>query len=146
MKLALGTSRALVALALLAGSALALPAPQNFSADVVGDNVEFSWDAVEGAAKYSVDVDAAVTLVDGSELSAELSYGTSDRTDGGDMADPDLTVPAATILSDLAAVLGVEVNAIAGVDALARVKALNPGRGKGRQNNPFSNTDSFTLP
>jgi hypothetical protein len=121
-----------------------LDAPQNFTADVVGVNVVFDWDDVTGAEKYSVDVEATVTVFGLLEdVVVELSYGTSDRTDGGGMGDSDLTVPLDTLLADLAAELGVSVGDILEVDAEAKVKALNPGDGNGAQNNPYSDPDDF---
>jgi hypothetical protein len=122
----------------------ALAAPLNFTAIVSGDDVVFDWDPVVDATKYSVDIEAEVTVAALGEETVELSFGTSDRTDGGDMSDSDLTVPIATILSEIAAELGVDEADIISFDATAKVKALNPGRGKGRQNNPFSNTADFS--
>lgn len=123
-----------------------LDAPENFTATVSGEDVLFDWDDVEGADKYSVDIEAEVT-VDGviDPVLVELSYGTSDRTDGGDMADSDLTVPVSMLLDDIAAELGVPVESILSVDATAKVKALNPGKGNGAQNNPFSDPDDFII-
>ncbi len=130
----------------------ALPAPENFTAEVVGDNVEFDWDDVEDADKYSVDIEITALVdivvdeqvVDTVEMDASLSYGTSDRTDGGDMADSDLTISLDTLLADLADELGVDVENIQSIDASAMVKALDAGKGKGRQNNPFSDPDDFS--
>jgi hypothetical protein len=136
--------------AILCGASVmlwALDAPLNFTATVVDSDVVFDWDDVVGATKYSVDIEAVVTVTGLAEdVTVELSYGTSDRTDGGDMGDSDLTVPIDTILADIAAELGVDVADIEGFDATAKAKALNPGKGKGRQNNPFSNTDTFSYP
>jgi len=131
----------------------ALDAPANFTATVGGTDVVFDWDDVLGATKYSVDVDAAVTYtIDGIdyEASGDLSYGTSDRTDGLPMAQSDLTVAQATIIADVFAALtaqGIDVSLITGltIDALASAKALNAGKGAGAQNNPFSAPDDFQL-
>jgi hypothetical protein len=129
-----------------------LPAPTNFTATVVGDEIVFDWDDVVGATKYSVDVEATVTYVDASgnvqSGEVELSYGTSDRTDGGDMGDSDLTITVEQGLADLAAALGVDPALLedAEIEAWAAVKALDPGKGKGRQNNPFSNWDEIDEP
>ena len=144
MKGAAKTVSLLVVLCVAATVLAALVAPQSFTATVVGDSADFTWDPVEGATKYSVDIEAVVTIAVLGDATVELSYGTSDRTDGGDMSDPNLTVPIATILSDIAAELGVEVADIVSFDASAKVKALNPGKGKGRQNNPFSSPDDFS--
>lgn len=130
--------------ALLAVPALAaLPAPENLTAAVASGDLVLDWDDVAGAAKYSVDLELTVTYATDGEpqtVEVELSYGTSDRADGGDMADSDLTIPLAIILEDIAAELGVDPSEITSLEAVgtAKVKALDPGKGKGRQNNPFS--------
>ena len=133
-------------LALCMATALALEAPQNLTVAVVGNDLECSWDAVDGADKYSVDVEAVVTLdLDGvtEEVEVELSYGTSDRTDGEDMDDPNLTVP---LLDGVTSQLGVLAEEVVSIEGTARVKALNPGKGRGRQNNDFSAPVSFSWP
>jgi hypothetical protein len=70
-------------------------------------------------------------------MSVDLSFGTSDRDDGGEMGDSYLEIPF-----DVADFIGLDVNADTVpdtlIDALARVKALGPGKGNGRQNNLFS--------
>jgi hypothetical protein len=118
-----------------------LEAPTGLTCDVVDDTIAADWDDVDGAVKYSVDVVAAYdTDGDGEpDETAEFSFGTSDRTDGGEIGDSDLTIP----LEDL--VVGVDTDGD-GVDdtffepvaAELKVKALDPGKGKGRQNHPFS--------
>lgn len=131
----------------------ALPAPANFTAVVGATDVVFDWDDVAGATKYSVDIYATVTYkiaeVD-TTASVKLSYGTSDRTDGGVMGDSDLTVAQGTIIEDVVAALaagGVDVGLITDltIDGSAAAKALNPGKGAGRQNNPFSTPATFQL-
>ena len=147
------TMVALGVVGLMCTVAWALDAPANFTATVANTDVQFDWDDVVGAVKYSVDVDAMVTYTIGGmdyEADVELSYGTSDRTDGGDMADSDLTVAQSTIIDDVLAELmaqGVEVGLITDmmIDACGKVKALNPGKGAGPQNNPFSAPDDFEL-
>jgi len=128
-------------------TALALDAPQNLTVAVVGDDLACSWDAVDGADKYSVDVEAVVTLDLGGgvteEVEVELSYGTSDRTDGEDMDDPNLTVP---LLDGVTSQLGVLAEEVVSIDGTVRVKALNPGNGRGRQNHDFSAPVSFSWP
>lgn len=54
------------------------------------------------------------------------------------MGDPDLDVTYA----ELEAAAGAEAGAFAGFDAHAKVKALDPGNGKGRQNHSFSSPES----
>ena len=113
-----------------------LDAPENFTATVMGNEVVFAWDAVEGADKYSIDVEAYVML-DGvmGPVSVDLSYGTR---------DPGLTVPVPMLYDDIAAALDVAPGAIRTLDAWAKVKALNPGKGRGPQNTPFSEPDDFS--
>lgn len=114
-----------------------LDAPENFTATVMGNEVVFSWDAVEGADRYSIEVEAYVML-DGvmGPVSVDLSYGTR---------NPGLTVPVPMLCDDIAAALDVAPGAIRTLDAWAKVKALNPGKGRGPQNNPFSEPDDFSI-
>ena len=120
--------------------ALALDPPANFNADYAdGDEfISTSWDPVEGATKYSVNVYAEYdTDGDGiGDMSEDFDFGTSDRDDGYLMSDPFLNIPFAAISVDI------DVNEDGNPDtltgAMARVKALNPGKGNGRQNHPFS--------
>ena len=150
-----------LAVALMAGPAFAaLPAPANFTAAWDTDVLECDWDDVTGATKYSVDITATATYDTGeddpdtgedilAEVEVEASFGTSDRTDGDPIGQSDLDIPEADIV-DLLAALDAEL-VLLGVDAIsvdleAKVKALNPGKGKGRQNNPFSSSVSVPLP
>jgi hypothetical protein len=142
----------------------ALPVPTNMNCvlddttgDVTDDSICFNWDAVvvgdKDVPKYSVDIEVPVD-VDGDgfeDMIVELSFGTSDRTDGLPMSDPNLCVP----LSELVYDYDVDGNDIIdeieqGIPltgtASAKVKALDPGKGKGRQNNTFSLPCSFDLP
>ena len=129
----------------------ALPAPLNFTATAGVDDVVFDWDDVVGAVKYSVNVAIDVTYDVGAgpqQIDVELSFGTSDRTDGGDMGDSNLTVAQSDIVDAvLSALAGQMITGVTDLtlDATATVKALSPGKGAGRQNNPPSNTDTFQL-
>jgi hypothetical protein len=121
-----------------------LPAPTNLNVAPGIEALLFDWDDVAGAVKYSLDIEALVTYYDEvamTEVTVEvtLSFGTSDRTDGGLMGDSDLTVPIDDIVTALLDQLGVDLEDIISVeDAIAKVKALAPGKGQGAQNNPFS--------
>jgi hypothetical protein len=121
---------------------------------VVGaTDVALDWDDVLGATKYSVDLEGTVTfdyfdgtsLIEDAELDVELSFGTSDRTDGGLMGDSDLSIAKGDL--ELALILAIQdalglppenLVALDGFDGEAKVKALDAGNGKGKQNNPFS--------
>ena len=131
-----------------------LPAPENLSCgladtdgDMSNDSVCCSWDPVTNAVKYSLDIEVPVDTsepADGiADMVVELSFGTSDRTDGGSMSDPNLCV----LLLDIAYDIDVDgvPDQLSG-DAEIKVKALAPGKGKGHQNNPFSIPVTVTLP
>ena len=77
-------------------------------------------------------------LGDEATASVEVSFGTSDRTDGGEMGDSDLTIAIDDLAAAIAAELGIVADDVIALDGSAKVKALDPGNGKGRQNNPFS--------
>ena len=132
----------------------ALPAPLNLGVDDSGDPILLTWDDVINATKYSVDVEGEVTfayvnesdvLILDATLDVELSFGTSDRTDGRPMGDSDLDITLAEL--EAALILAIQealelppenLVAVDGFDGEAKVKALNPGKNKGKQNNPFS--------
>jgi hypothetical protein len=106
--------------------------------------VTFSWDPVDGAYKYSVDV---IVKVDSDndgviDMTLQFSFGTSDRTDGYGMEDPFLSIPLDEFVFDINGD-GI-LEQVAGF-ADAMVKALSPGKGKGRQDNPFSTVYPFIL-
>lgn len=120
---------------------LALDAPTGLSVDVDSAAVSLDWDDVTGAVKYSVDIEGTVTyelLGDEATAFVEVSFGTSDRTDGGEMGDSDLTIAIDDLAAAIAAELGIPAGDVTSLDGIAKVKALDPGKGKGRQNNPFS--------
>ena len=135
------------AFVLLSGSwAMAfLDAPTGLTCAIEEDSVYFDWDDVVDAVKYSVDVEVPVDVDgDGSpDMIVELSFGTSDRTDGGLMEDSNLYVPLTEFVYDLDDD-GI-ADPLSGL-ATGKVKALAPGKGKGRQNNPFSISCEFILP
>lgn len=135
---------ALAVLVLLLGSANAananhLAAPTGLVCDATADPITLDWEDVGGAVKYSVDFRLTQTVDEVTTI--ELSIGTSDRTDGGLIGDSDLDVT----YGELEAAAGVEAGALADFDAYAKVKALDPGRNKGRHNHSFS-PESFCGP
>jgi hypothetical protein len=128
----------------MAASAPTLPAPTNLICGFDADSANFSWDAVLGANKYSLDVEVLIsgTWVEG--VIVELSFGTSDRTDGRLMGDPNLDVPLVDFVYDLDSDPLTPPDVLSGLPARAKVKALNPP-GKS-QNNPFSDWLYFSIP
>jgi hypothetical protein len=114
----------------------ALGVPTDFVVNFDGTTIATSWTAVPDATKYSVNIVAEYDLDEDGvlDLSVDYDFGTSDRTDGALMSDPNLNIPYDALLYD---VDGDGVGDIAPGMAAARVKALNPGKGNGRQNNEF---------
>lgn len=147
--IALAAVSILVAIPVLA----ALPAPTGLLVTVNSDNIALDWDDVLEATKYSVDIEGTVTfdyfdgvsLVEDATLDVQVSFGTSDRTDGGLMSDSDLTIAKTDL--ELALIAAIQdglalppeyLVALASFDGEAKVKALKSGNGNGKQNNPFS--------
>lgn len=134
---------AMAGLVLLADRAQAerLDAPGNVRCTVEDGVIVVVWDDVEGADKYSVDVEAEYDI-DGEIEVGEFSFGTSDRTDDGEMGDPNLSIALADlelceeIVDEDGNVIGEVCHAPVAVRV--KVKALNPGKGRGPQNHPFS--------
>ncbi|MHC4221388.1 MAG: hypothetical protein ACYST9_03125 [Planctomycetota bacterium] len=137
-----------------------LDAPQWVDVNYTDTNDVFlDWTDVSGARKYSVDIKGTATYFDpdsqtSREIDVELSIGTSDRKDGGSMGDSDLIVSISEL--DYAVVYalfdhGVDPIIIRDLDSwqfigTAKVKGLNPGKGNGRQNHPFSQwSDNFEV-
>lgn len=133
-----------------------LPAPAWESITDNGDSLTFDWSDVFTdapantilAPKYSLDIDAVVTYTPlggvETQMTIELSFGTSDRNDGGAMADSDLTISDADLRAAVLEALGLteaEVDGAITVEGSARAKALDPGKDKGPQNNPFSDSE-----
>jgi hypothetical protein len=134
---------AMAGLVLLADRAQAqrLDAPENVTCEVVDEVIYVHWDEVEGAEKYSVDVEAEYDI-DGEIEVGEFSFGTSDRTDEGEMADPNLSIALADLVlcEEIVDEDGNVIDEVcyAPVAVRVKVKALNPGQGRGPQNHPFS--------
>jgi hypothetical protein len=132
-------------------TAAPLPAPTNLTVTPTDDSLFFDWDDVTDAVKYSLDIEGVVTYYDEILLTdvtveVEVSFGTSDRTDGGLMGDSNLTLAIDDIIAAFAAELGVDVDDLISIeDTTAKVKALSPGKGQGSQNNPFSDSIPVVL-
>ena len=138
----------------MAVAAFALPAPVGAPiVDASGDPILIDWADVVNATKYSVDIEGVATydLYDYTDplnpvlieedvtADVQVSFGTSDRTDGDPISDSDLDIAVADLAAAIAAQLGIPVEDLDSLDdATAKVKALNAGNGKGKQNNPFS--------
>ena len=121
-----------------------LPAPTGLTCATDGDSVSFDWEDVIGAIKYSVDIEVLISGTWDEGVIVKLSYGTSDRTDGGLMGDSNLDVLFTEFLYDLN--LDGTLEPVYG-EARAKVKALNPpSKGLKSQNNPFSDECSFNIP
>jgi len=128
----------------MAGPFPTLSAPANLNCSTDGDSVYFDWEDVSGATKYSVDVEVLIRGTSWDEgVIVKLSFGTSDRTDGGNMGDSNLHVLFTEFRYNLDD--DVELEQVYG-PARAKVKALNPpSKGKKSQNNPFSYPCEFNI-
>ncbi|MEJ2234233.1 MAG: hypothetical protein P8X67_09925 [Syntrophobacterales bacterium] len=118
-----------------------VPATEILSFSDEGETVCFNWTAVDMATKYSLDALFEVdTDSDGeADMTVELSFGTGDYMD--DMQAPGICIPK----SDFYYVNDLDETVLLSGEGLAKVKGLNPGKGKGRQNNQFSPLYPFTL-
>ena len=130
-----------------------LPAPTNFMANPRSGYIYFSWDAVRGAEKYSVDVEGVVTWFDGRvrrQLDFEWDFNTMDGigVTGTINGSVYLAIPERTFVRIALALIeesGYHRSLVVGLllEADAKVKAMNPPPGP--QNHPFSNTDDFEV-
>lgn len=124
-----------------AGSSPTLTAPQNFvCAYVAGtDSIDCTWDVLDGATKYSVDVVASYDVDENLTIDQTLSFSFSTFTNSISIAVSDLNRdftddatdnPSRAVLADLAG------------------KGLNPtsGHSNKSQNNPFSAVQSVVIP
>jgi hypothetical protein len=125
----------------LPGHAAHLAPPANLTCPVAGGDIFADWDDVPDATKYSVGVIAGYDTNGDSvaNLTLDLDFGTSDRTDGAPAGQSDLTIALSaldtwfdTTGDGFADVL------LSPVSVDLRVKALHSGRNQGRQNAPFS--------
>jgi hypothetical protein len=125
-----------------------LDAPIDLTVEVndVDDVVDCNWADVDGAEKYSVyiiglaifDHDEDPITEDVTQVVSD-SFGTGNRTDGGDMGDSDLTIPFADLAAAIAAKLGVPAEDLTSFDGfMVKVRGLNSGNGREQQNNRFS--------
>jgi len=132
----------------------ALPAPTGLIVTAGETGVALDWDDVEGAANYSSDIEGTVTYtyLDETLLTevqttadVEVSFGTSDRADDALMSDSNLTITLDELAAAVAAQLGVDPGVVMSLEGSAKVKALDPGKGKGPQDNPFSDPAALSV-
>lgn len=129
--------------------------PTDFMVTQNSDNLFFSWMPVRGATKYAVPVWGVVTYSDGTarqQVRFKVGFNTAgcigtvyERSGRVVLEIPKATM-ARIVLARLQAA-GVDPATVEAflLEATAKVKAMNPGRRRGPQNNPFSNTDDFEL-
>ena len=114
----------------------AVPQPGTLTCDVGADLVTFNWDDVTEAVKYSLDVDVEVDFDGDGENDMTVEFSVS-------------TVESIAIISITDFVYDIDGDGspdqLTG-PATAKVKGLDPGKGKGRQNNLFSSPCDFDLP
>lgn len=115
----------------------ALPAPGNLQAWIANESLCMKWDEVDNAVKYSVSVKVDVDSdADGfCDAEVKFSFNTADRTDDLDPSTPNLCIPLSSFVYDVNN--DGDLEQISGT-AYIKVKALNPGKGNGRQNNAFT--------
>ena len=118
---------------LSAGPALALDAPENFDAGIIDGSLACVWDSVAEANEYSVTVEgsAIFTAIIGLaeieiEMAFEVSFSTSDRTDGGDKGDAYLMISLEELCEAIASDLGISAADVASLSqGSAKVQAVN---------------------
>jgi hypothetical protein len=108
-------------------------APTGFTCSLVADTVECSWDALDGATKYSVDVVANYVLADATTSSADFDFGTAMTT---------ISIPLSSFPTDINGDLVADTLS----SLVLRVKGLNPpGKKQYNEANPFSSTITCTV-
>lgn len=130
-KVLCATLSALALLCGIVGTASALVAPTSPTCTNSGEGLSLDWGDVDGADKYSVDFRCEMGEGDAT-VTVEFDIGTGDREDDGEKGDSDLEVSNEQ-LNDAAL-----IEDLTGYQCFAKVKALNPGKGKGKQNHTFS--------
>jgi hypothetical protein len=131
---------------------LEAPTVETCEYQAVGDILSIDWSDVSDedgnpVPKYSVDAKAGYdTDGDGTvDIDVEFSFGTSDREDGRDMSSSDLDIPYEAFLYEVVDETTGESLQYTPGEIEVKVKALNPGQGKGPQNHPFSTWFTCTL-
>ncbi len=136
--------------------------PNQPEVNVADPYIVIDWEVgtATTAIKWSVDIEGTVIFNDGDDVDTdgdgdpndpevmdfEVSFGTSDRTDGGGMIETDLTITFEQLFDAIEEALGVDVDIILVTDATAKVKGLNPTKKK-RSNSAFSEPSApFSVP
>jgi len=124
----------------------AVPAPKDFEGGVLADGeVCFSWKPAEGAVKYSVAIEVTVDLGDDTFEVHEFDFGSNDYelVVLGDEMSMCIPLDEIAVDTDDDDILDKRLSG----PATAKIKGLDPGKNKGRQNNEFSYPlVYFTLP
>ncbi len=94
---------------------------------------------MDAEAGYDTDGDGIV------DATIEFSFGTSDREDGREMSSSDLDIPYGAFVHEVVDETTGEVLQYTPEEVEVKVKALDPGKGKGPQNQPFSKPFACTL-
>ena len=119
-----------------------LPAPEWVEVNGNSQDLWLDWSAVEGATKYSLQIRATATWYDADSGeqsgSVRLNVGTTDDI---------FTISFADTREMVLAQLGLSEEDVGDIEleGCAKVKALNPGKGSGPQNHPFSEAICFTV-
>lgn len=117
-----------------------LAPPAEVTASVVGGVLTVSWPVpVEGATKYSVSVDAAYDTDGDGELETVHDYDIEAAASPVSISLTSFEVPVDADGD------GVDDGVLAPKELSVKVKAMNPGKGSGRQNHPFSVPVAVTL-
>ena len=111
------------------------------------------------AVKWSVDIEGTATYSDGVAPDPntiddiEVSLGTSDYPDSvGGMIESKLTIAKDDLMDLIAAAIAEQLGLLPeditldSFEGMVKVKGLDPGKGKGRQNNEFSDPSPISLP
>jgi hypothetical protein len=142
-----------------------VPKPGQPTVDVNGD-VVIDWepttiptDPNTTAVKWSVDIEGTATYSDGVAPDPntiddiEVSLGTSDYPDAvGGMIESKLTIDKDELMDLIAAAIAEQLGLLPeditldSFEGMVKVKGLDPGKGKGRQNNEFSDPSPISLP
>lgn len=122
-----------------------IPCPPLDLTEICGDEDKhcFDWeppDCGKTPTKYSLDVEL---LLDGEgwDEIAELSFGTSDRTDGGEHTDTDLCIPISSFV-----VYNTMTEQDEQFEGPARIKVKALAKGKKLVNSDGSSDNAFSTP